>query len=986
MLLSTLVIIFVTTFVFAVADGAVQKIEFTEEPKSLVALENENAIFRCSAVTVPPQRINYMWKKNDIYMDISKMPRAEITSSGSLVISSVKRSDFGSYRCIAQCTDGALISQQAKLEKPELSMAATQSTVQVKEGGYHIYDPHLKINTPVTVSWLLCSKSTTTCKSPDPSSTYVTSNGSLLMSPIMAADDTYYGKLEIRGKYTGTRQVVFGPINIIEYLPNHWKYKCPEATLNFLPTTTNFTVPEGGNVIMDCLAVLKRCANTLVFHWEDKAGRRRSETRQLKLSNVTKQDEGTYTCVVDTSGDPKAYFFLKVVGKPKIVNPPPEIFTLGSDGLVTSGDVENADLVEWYTNAERILEDTTIYQVRRDNRLLIKHHSRAFEGIYQIVYRNQAGALTRTVKVVVSYGACGERLNKNEGEISFAYPKDLQTSSIQCFWIIQSSSPSPLQFYFANFIFHGRCDTTFAFIYNGTVKMTVATGMHFCSNTPPKGLVSTHGPYVTVFVQGQKTDLDKGSFKLLYGPNITVPTTVPSTTSKSSRAPSTTASTASTKIATTTVTKKTKPNSQGTITNVISTTRTSIITATSKVRKTKKPKTTRTEAISTEYKKWSTSNTNATTVKPKKHRRNRSTSDDVTVAVAVSVTVVILIVILIIVFILYRKQKSQRNISKGSFFANKKTCANGRSNVSKDGRSQETCFTLRGNSDGGSTRKPFPDVIPRFDTKTNSRYASYNQNTSEDNYTALGAETATDNQTYSSLQFERDQSEDSLSQGHPYAVIVPEEEQYMPVANCDSISGNVIENQSVCSTMQPVYQELQKEHDSPSNNQGYHPSCVVANHAAFINSQPHLYEGAPQQPLYHVLEDKSVANPGLKGNVQIGQEYLQPQASIKPPRVSPKPRARKTVSEGHNNRNAEYATSHYIQPNPVNETFKKSYSQSQRYQKPNIDSVVSDSAIYMTACEGVNGEDRAAENDATAMKYQPITSDDAAYLAIMNGN
>ena len=277
-------------------------------------------------------------------------------------------------------------------------------------------------------------------------------------------------------------------------------------------------------------------------------------------------------------------------------------------------------------------------------------------------------------------------------------------------------------------------------------------------------------------------------------------------------------------------------------------------------------------------------------------------------------------------------------------------------------------------------------MIPRFDTKTNSRYASYNQNMNEDNYTALGADALINSQTYTSLQFERDRSKESLAQGHPYAVIVPEEEQYMPVTNCDSSSGNVIENQSVCGTMQPVYQELQKENDAPSNNQGYHPSCIVANHAAFINSQPRLYERTSQQPLYHVLEDKCLADQGLKGNVQIGQEYLQPQATIKPPRVSPKPRARKTVSEGHNNRNAEYATSHYIQPNPVNETFKKSYSQSQRYQKPNIDSVASDSAIYMTACEGENGEGRAAKNDPIAMKYQPITSEDVAYLAIMNGN
>ena len=84
---------------------------------------------------------------------------------------------------------------------------------------------------------------------------------------------------------------------------------------------------------------------------------------------------------------------------------PPETTVLGSDRILVHGLVTGADSVEWYTNAERINTNYRFYQILSTNDLKIIPLSPALSGIYQIVYRNKAGIVMRTVKVDIPNGA-----------------------------------------------------------------------------------------------------------------------------------------------------------------------------------------------------------------------------------------------------------------------------------------------------------------------------------------------------------------------------------------------------------------------------------------------------------------------------------------------------------------------------------------------------------------------------------------------------
>ena len=67
----------------------------------------------------------------------------------------------------------------------------------------------------VNVEWKLCSRSQARCKDLDPSRNYIANDGSLLIAPILASDDTFYPKMTIQGgKYFGTREENMGTITI----------------------------------------------------------------------------------------------------------------------------------------------------------------------------------------------------------------------------------------------------------------------------------------------------------------------------------------------------------------------------------------------------------------------------------------------------------------------------------------------------------------------------------------------------------------------------------------------------------------------------------------------------------------------------------------------------------------------------------------------------------------------------------------------------
>lgn len=69
----------------------------------------------------------------------------------------------------------------------------------MKEGGYHLFVPSLKTNVDVILEWKMCSFSQSICKDLDSSRTHVTTDKNLLISPILASDDTFYPRLTISG-------------------------------------------------------------------------------------------------------------------------------------------------------------------------------------------------------------------------------------------------------------------------------------------------------------------------------------------------------------------------------------------------------------------------------------------------------------------------------------------------------------------------------------------------------------------------------------------------------------------------------------------------------------------------------------------------------------------------------------------------------------------------------------------------------------------
>ena len=101
----------------SLVSGATVDLKFTLQPTSQYSLENYNASFQCSALSKPRQHLNFLWKRNDEYINTFKQRRFQITPNGSLFIRRVSSSDFGSYRCVAQSSHGAIVSQAASLAK-----------------------------------------------------------------------------------------------------------------------------------------------------------------------------------------------------------------------------------------------------------------------------------------------------------------------------------------------------------------------------------------------------------------------------------------------------------------------------------------------------------------------------------------------------------------------------------------------------------------------------------------------------------------------------------------------------------------------------------------------------------------------------------------------------------------------------------------------------------------------------------------------------
>ena len=97
--------------------GQCLSISFITQPVEQISLEGFNASFACAAITSPVKAVTYLWKLDGNFINTNQKIRFRIAADGRLSIRDIQSVDFGVYQCIAQCADGAIISQPAQLVK-----------------------------------------------------------------------------------------------------------------------------------------------------------------------------------------------------------------------------------------------------------------------------------------------------------------------------------------------------------------------------------------------------------------------------------------------------------------------------------------------------------------------------------------------------------------------------------------------------------------------------------------------------------------------------------------------------------------------------------------------------------------------------------------------------------------------------------------------------------------------------------------------------
>ena len=77
---------------------------------------------------------------------------------------------------------------------------------------------------------------------------------------------------------------------------------------------------------------------------------------------------------------------------------------LSNGQYLAPANVVGATSFSWYTNGEQILSSSELYRIRSNNSLVIKYPGKAYSGIYQQVFRNEAGLLVIDQDVVMKTG------------------------------------------------------------------------------------------------------------------------------------------------------------------------------------------------------------------------------------------------------------------------------------------------------------------------------------------------------------------------------------------------------------------------------------------------------------------------------------------------------------------------------------------------------------------------------------------------------
>lgn len=404
-------VVWITTVLLSVLTTGIGTLEigleFLTEPDDVIAVRNGALLLNCTAAgiatvetDVKAENITYTWLKDGLLVNDA---RRTILSNGSLFIKRViakkqpRRSDDGTYECIARNHIGAIISRKATLQVAALSrFAVLPQSLTVVQGDLAEFQCSTGGVPPPTITWQKDRQPL-----PQDNRHTVLASGTLQILRVQTTDAGQYrctAHNPARTRHTPDARLTVNTVAEND--------RRRPATLVTRPVS--ITKVAGETAILECSAA---GVPSPVITWTKEGGDLVVHGRisiigqgSLRVEGLEYSDSGNYVCTATNGqGNPvTAGAKVAVLEGPEPVKVPENVvlpiahtvrFTCQFSGNPTP-------VITWWKNGAPIEMDERIKVKPHDN-MLITQGMATDSGLYQCRAESRAGQAQHTVRLLI---------------------------------------------------------------------------------------------------------------------------------------------------------------------------------------------------------------------------------------------------------------------------------------------------------------------------------------------------------------------------------------------------------------------------------------------------------------------------------------------------------------------------------------------------------------------------------------------------------
>ncbi|XP_078237088.1 neogenin isoform X4 [Pogona vitticeps] len=373
---------------------------FVTEPVDTLSVRASSVILNCSAYCESSPKIE--WKKDGTFLNLASDDRRQLLPDGSLLINSVVHSkhnkpDEGHYQCVATVESlGTIVSRTAKLTIAGLPRFITQpESASVHRGNSIVLNCEVNADLAPFVRWWLDHQPLFL-----DDRVFKLPSGALIISNATDEDGgTYCCSIEIGGspKYSDEAE--------IKVLPES---ETP-SSLMFLKQPSSLIKVTGQSAVLPCVAtgtpipVIRWTRNEEELVTESSPKFLLLAGGTLKINDITEDDTGTYTCIVDNGNETiEAQADLTVQAPPEFLKQPSNIYAHESMDIVFECDVTGkpTPTVKWVKNGDVVIP-SDYFKIVNEHNLQVLGLVKSDEGFYQCIAENDVGNIQAAAQLII---------------------------------------------------------------------------------------------------------------------------------------------------------------------------------------------------------------------------------------------------------------------------------------------------------------------------------------------------------------------------------------------------------------------------------------------------------------------------------------------------------------------------------------------------------------------------------------------------------